>query len=97
MRRAMKLAFTKMHGLGNDFVVLDATRAPLALTRAQWRFIADRHFGVGADQILVVEAGRIAAQGDLQTLLETSPLFQEIWNETLRAHAHGEEAPEAYA
>ncbi|MBL8378362.1 MAG: diaminopimelate epimerase [Burkholderiales bacterium] len=54
----MKLAFTKMHGLGNDFVVLDATRAPLALTRAQWRFIADRHFGVGADQILVVEAPR---------------------------------------
>ncbi|MFN0162477.1 MAG: diaminopimelate epimerase [Burkholderiales bacterium] len=56
----MKLAFTKMHGLGNDFVVLDATRAPLALDRSQWRFIADRHFGVGADQILVVEAPRSA-------------------------------------
>jgi ABC-type multidrug transport system fused ATPase/permease subunit len=50
-----------------------------------------------ADQILVVEAGRIAAQGDLQTLLETSPLFQEIWNETLRAHAHGDEAIDAPA
>jgi diaminopimelate epimerase len=51
----MKLSFTKMHGLGNDFVVLDATAAPLVLARAQWRFLADRHFGVGADQILIVE------------------------------------------
>ena len=52
----MQLAFTKMHGAGNDFVVLDATRAPLALNTAQLRLLADRHFGVGADQILVVEA-----------------------------------------
>lgn len=51
----MKLTFTKMHGAGNDFVVIDATRAPLQLTPAQWRFIADRRFGIGADQILVVE------------------------------------------
>jgi len=51
----MKLRFTKMHGAGNDFVVLDATREPLALSPAQWRLLADRHFGVGADQILVVE------------------------------------------
>jgi diaminopimelate epimerase len=51
----MKLHFTKMHGAGNDFVVLDATREPLALAPAQWRALADRHFGVGADQILVVE------------------------------------------
>lgn len=54
----MKLAFTKMHGLGNDFVVLDATSRPLALTPAQLRFIADRHFGVGCDQILQVEPPR---------------------------------------
>ena len=52
----MKLPFTKMHGAGNDFVVLDATRAPLALSPAQYRFLADRHFGVGADQILTVRA-----------------------------------------
>jgi diaminopimelate epimerase len=56
----MKLQFTKMHGLGNDFVVLDATEHPLALTREQLRLIADRHFGVGCDQILQVEPARDA-------------------------------------
>ncbi len=50
----MRLPFTKMQGAGNDFVVLDATRAPLPLTPEQYRFIADRRFGVGADQILTV-------------------------------------------
>lgn len=56
----MKLRFTKMHGLGNDFVVFDATRAPLALQRDQLRRIADRHFGIGCDQILLVEAAHMA-------------------------------------
>jgi diaminopimelate epimerase len=56
----LKLKFTKMHGLGNDFVVLDATAQPLSLTPAQLRFIADRHFGVGCDQILQVEPARDA-------------------------------------
>jgi len=51
----MKLAFTKMQGAGNDFVVIDATRTPLQLTTAQFRHLADRRFGVGADQILVVQ------------------------------------------
>ncbi len=51
----MQVAFTKMHGAGNDFVVLDATRAPIVLSAAQLRLLADRHFGVGADQILLVE------------------------------------------
>jgi diaminopimelate epimerase len=51
----MRLKFTKMHGAGNDFVVLDATAAPLALNPAQLRHLGDRRFGVGADQILVVE------------------------------------------
>jgi diaminopimelate epimerase len=50
----MKLRFSKMHGAGNDFVVLDATAAPLALTPEQLRLLGDRHRGVGADQILVV-------------------------------------------
>ena len=54
----MKLKFTKMHGLGNDFVVLDATSSPIVLTAAQLRFIADRHFGVGCDQLLMVEPAR---------------------------------------
>jgi diaminopimelate epimerase len=54
----MRLKFTKMHGLGNDFVVLDATHAPLALERDQLRLLADRHFGIGCDQILQVEPPR---------------------------------------
>ncbi len=49
------IAFTKMEGAGNDFVVLDATRAPFGLQREQLRRLADRHFGVGCDQVLVVE------------------------------------------
>ena len=51
----MKLAFTKMQGVGNDFVVIDGTRAAVALTTEQVRRLGDRHFGVGADQILLVE------------------------------------------
>ena len=51
----MRLPFTKMHGAGNDFVVLDATRTPLDLSPEQLRHLGDRHFGVGADQILLVE------------------------------------------
>jgi diaminopimelate epimerase len=51
----MRLRFTKMHGLGNDFVVIDAIRQPVELSPEQVRFIADRHFGVGCDQLLVVE------------------------------------------
>jgi diaminopimelate epimerase len=52
----MRLAFTKMQGAGNDFVVIDATRASVTLGPEQWRRLADRRFGVGADQILLVEA-----------------------------------------
>jgi len=51
----MNLKFTKMHGAGNDFVVLDATHAPINLTPDQLRLLGDRRFGVGADQILMVE------------------------------------------
>ncbi len=51
-----RLAFTKMQGAGNDFVVIDATRAPFALGADALRRLADRHFGVGCDQILVVES-----------------------------------------
>ena len=50
----MRIRFTKMQGAGNDFVVLDETRRRLHLTPAQYRQLADRHFGVGADQILSV-------------------------------------------
>jgi diaminopimelate epimerase len=51
----MLLKFTKMHGAGNDFVVLDGVRQSLRLTPEQLRLLADRHFGVGCDQILLVE------------------------------------------
>jgi diaminopimelate epimerase len=50
----MRVRFTKMQGAGNDFVVLDETRARLNLSPQQYRLLADRHFGVGADQILCV-------------------------------------------
>ncbi|MDZ5647253.1 diaminopimelate epimerase [Nitrospirillum sp. BR 11828] len=51
----MARRFLKMHGLGNDFVVLDARTTPLSLTGAQARVLADRRFGVGCDQIIILE------------------------------------------
>lgn len=51
----MKLRFTKMHGAGNDFLVFDGIHQHINLTPDQWRSLADRRFGVGADQMLVVE------------------------------------------
>ncbi|GAB1719679.1 MAG: diaminopimelate epimerase [Nitrosospira sp.] len=56
----MKLKFTKMHGLGNDFVVIDGVNQSVLLGPEQMRRLADRHFGVGCDQILLIEA----ASGD---------------------------------
>ncbi len=56
----MQLKFTKMHGLGNDFVVIDATMARITLAPAQLRHVADRHFGIGCDQVLIVEPARTA-------------------------------------
>lgn len=51
----IKLKFTKMHGAGNDFVVIDGVRQEVYLTPEQLRFLADRHFGIGCDQILLVK------------------------------------------
>lgn len=51
----MKLRFTKMHGLGNDFVVFDAINQAINLTTEQLQHIANRHFGIGCDEILLVE------------------------------------------
>jgi diaminopimelate epimerase len=50
----MRIPFTKMQGAGNDFVVLDETQNRFGLSTAHYRLLADRHFGVGADQILTV-------------------------------------------
>jgi diaminopimelate epimerase len=55
----MRLAFSKMQGLGNDFVVLDATEHPIAIDPALARRLADRRFGIGCDQILLVEPPRL--------------------------------------
>ena len=54
----MFLKFTKMHGTGNDFVVIDGVRQHISLSPEQLRLLADRHFGVGCDQILLVEKPR---------------------------------------
>ena len=54
----MILKFTKMHGAGNDFVMLDGVRQHIQLTPEQLRLLADRHFGVGCDQILIVETAQ---------------------------------------
>ena len=56
-----KLRFTKMHGLGNDFVVLDGIGQNVDLTAAQYRRLADRRLGVGCDQVLVVERAKLPA------------------------------------
>ena len=61
----MRIPFTKMQGAGNDFVVLDETAGSLGLGPAHYRMLADRHFGVGADQILTVRPAPegVAGQG----------------------------------
>ncbi len=56
----MRLHFTKMHGLGNDFVLIDATQQAIVLTPDQVRRLADRRYGVGCDQILIVESAHAA-------------------------------------
>jgi len=56
----MKLKFTKMHGAGNDFIVIDAISQQVELSARQWARLADRRFGIGADQILVVQRPELA-------------------------------------
>lgn len=55
----MRIPFTKMHGLGNDFVLLDARTAPLVLTPAQLALLADRRYGVGCDQVLMLDTSTL--------------------------------------
>jgi len=56
----MMVRFHKMHGLGNDFVVIDARDAPVAMTAARARALADRRTGVGCDQLILLEPSGIA-------------------------------------
>lgn len=60
------LQFTKMHGLGNDFVVFDAINQSVQLTPAQIRWIADRHYGVGCDQLLLVDRPAVGSNADFK-------------------------------
>lgn len=64
----MRRPFTKMHGLGNDFVVFDAREHPLALTGQQVRGLCDRHTGIGCDQLFVLEPS------------DKADVFMRIWN-----------------
>ncbi len=73
-----ELAFTKMHGLGNDFVVLDARRAPVDLGEERARAISDRRLGIGCDQILVIEAAA-DGPGDIQGDIKAD-VFMRILN-----------------
>jgi len=61
----MLINFSKMHGLGNDFVVIDGINQTVALTSEQIRFIANRNFGIGCDQLLLVERP-ISANADFR-------------------------------
>jgi diaminopimelate epimerase len=74
----MQRSFSKMHGLGNDFVVFDCTREPLELSAEQSRAIADRRFGVGCDQILLVEPARDAQP--TSTTASLMPTAQKLSN-----------------
>ena len=90
----MKLKFTKMQGAGNDFVVLDATRAPIHLSPEQLRRLGDRRFGVGADQILQIEPARSAGVDFSYRIFNNSGDEVEHCGNGARcfvrfAHAHG--------
>lgn len=61
----MKIRFTKMHGLGNDFVMIDAISQKISMTPERARRLADRHFGIGCDQVLVVEPP-VSAEADFR-------------------------------
>lgn len=55
MRTSSSIAFTKMHGLGNDFVIIDALKHPVNLNQIHIRHLANRHLGIGFDQLLIIE------------------------------------------
>ena len=63
------LSFIKMHGLGNDFVIVDARRAPFFPTAEQVRFLADRRRGIGCDQLIVLEPARTPDAGAFMRIL----------------------------
>jgi hypothetical protein len=80
----MRIRFTKMQGAGNDFVVLDETKSLLGLGAAQYRWLADRHFGVGADQVLSVR-GSPGAGVDFEYVIPTPTAAR--WSSAATARA----------
>ena len=74
----MLIKFTKMHGAGNDFVVIDGVRQHIELSPEQLRLLANRHFGVGCDQILLVEKGFRIGAVNYAGFLRVSNLFDRI-------------------
>lgn len=70
----MRIPFTKMQGAGNDFVVLDETQTDFGLTAAHYRYLANRHFGVGADQILTVRKApeTLASEVDFEYIIHNA-------------------------
>ena len=74
----MTINFYKYQGAGNDFVVLDETKGLFHLTKAQYQFLANRHFGVGADQILSIRPAPNNADSsiDFSYIIHRSTIFQ---------------------
>lgn len=84
----MAITFSKMHGLGNDFVVIDGITQSLSLTPGQIRLITDRHFGVGCDQLLVVESAQDPAADFYYRIYNTDGSEAETCGNGARCFAH---------
>jgi diaminopimelate epimerase len=84
----MKVPFTKMHGLGNDFVVLDARKRPIALTDAATKAIADRKTGVGCDQLIVLEPPVLAGADAVMRIRNADGGEVEACGNAARCIAH---------
>ena len=87
----MQINFTKMHGIGNDFVVIDAINQAVSLSAEQVRAIADRHFGVGCDQLLLVHAGGVAVYDEA---LDAYPAWITSHNRLARQAAAASPKPD---
>src|SRR5678815_2976898 len=91
-----RIEFFKMHGLGNDFVVLDARREPIALDATAAQAVADRHTGIGCDQLIVIEPARAPAARAFMRILNADGSEAEACGNATRCVAWliGEETGE---
>ena len=81
----MRIDFTKLHALGNDFMIFEAPAGGALPTRAQWRALADRHTGIGFDQALVLEAPRAAGTASTLQFPVDRPLPKTLVRKLVRA------------